>query len=78
MGICVETAPTSAEALEVAGLDWSVGQRPIMTDESVPIPGYKANIRESDNAILGVVSDRYKVVQNHEAFAFTDALLVLY
>lgn len=46
-----------------------------MTSGYEPINGYKANIRDSDNKVLGVVSDRYKVVQNSEAFAFTDALL---
>lgn len=39
------------------------------------IPSFKANIRESDNKVLGVVTDRYKVVQNKEAFAFTDSLI---
>ena len=39
------------------------------------VRGYKANIRSSDRKILGVVSDRYKVVQNTEAFSFTDELL---
>lgn len=39
------------------------------------IPGYKANVRDSDRKTLGVVTDRYKVIQNTEAFAFTDALL---
>jgi len=46
-----------------------------MTSTHDLIPGYKANIRETDNRVLGVVSDRYKIVQNHEAFAFVDALL---
>jgi len=36
---------------------------------------YKANIRDIDEKVLGVVTDRYRIVQNHEAFAFTDALL---
>jgi len=75
LGVCVESALSSKEALEASGLDWSVVQRPIMTSSYEPIPGYKANIRKSDNKVLGVVSDRYKVVQNHDAFAFTDALL---
>ncbi len=35
----------------------------------------KANIRDLDNRVLGVVTDRYKVVQNEEAFSFTDSLL---
>jgi len=75
LGICVESAPGSKEALEQSGLDWTVTQRPIMTSGYVPIPGYKANIRQQDEKVLGVVTDRYKVVQNYEAFAFTDALL---
>ena len=41
----------------------------------MPITGFKANLRETDNQVLGVVTDRYKVVQNEDAFAFTDALL---
>lgn len=32
-------------------------------------------MRETDRRVLGVVSERYKVIQNEEAFAFTDALL---
>lgn len=39
------------------------------------IEGYKANVRDSDRKVLGVVTDRYKVIQNQEAFAFTDELL---
>jgi len=39
------------------------------------IPSFKANTRDTDNQVLGVVTNRYKIVQNHEAFAFTDDLL---
>ena len=75
LGVCVEEAPNSEEALEKSGLNWNVIQSPIMTGTYDPIPGYRANIRDTDNRVLGVVTDRYKVVQNHEAFAFTDNLL---
>lgn len=75
LGLNVEESLASEEALEKSGLNWNVLQRPIMTSNYMPINGYKANVRDSDNAVLGVVSDRYKVVQNEEAFAFTDALL---
>ena len=74
LGTCVEEALNSQEALEKSGLNWTVEQQPILTGSSI-IPGYRANIRDMDKKILGVVSDRYKVVQNAEAFAFTDALL---
>lgn len=75
LGIRVENAPTSKEALELAGLDWKVIQKPILTGDGTLIEGFKANVRDSDQKVLGVVSNRYKVVQNEEAFAFTDALL---
>lgn len=75
LGIRVNKAPASKEALEVAGLDWDVVQEPIYTETEELIDGYKANVRDSDRRVLGVVTDRYKVIQNREAFAFTDALL---
>lgn len=75
LGIRVESALSSEEALEMSGLNWNVIQRPIMTSNYDLIPGYKANIRDIDNRVLGVVTDRYRVVQNAEAFAFTDTLL---
>lgn len=75
LGTRVEEAPSSSEALQLAGLDWMVTQEPIYTETKEVISGYRANVRSSDRKVLGVVTDRYKIVQNHEAFAFTDALL---
>ena len=63
------------EALRLAGLDWNVVQEPIYTPFREKIEGFKANVRDSDRKVLGVVSDRYKVIQNVEAFSFTDELL---
>jgi len=74
LGTRVNMAPNSGEALVLAGLDWTVQQEPIYA-KGERISGYKANVRSSDNKVLGVVTDRYKVVQNQDAFAFTDALL---
>ena len=62
-------------ALVAAGLNWNVVQEPIYTREEEMIDGYRANVRDSDRRVLGVVTDRYKIVQNREAFAFTDELL---
>lgn len=75
LGTKVMEALDSEGALIAAGLNWNVIQEPIFTGENEPIRGYKANIRDSDRRVLGVVTDRYKVIQNHEAFAFTDELL---
>lgn len=75
LGTMVEEAPTSEEALELAGLNWEIKGMPVYTAEGVVIEGYKANTRSSDNSVLGIVSNKYKVVQNKEAFDFTDALV---
>ena len=76
LGVVVMEAPTSADALRLAGLDWNVVQKDIMTvDGWGAIPGFKANMRDTDESVLGIVTDRYRVVQNKEAFSFTDALL---
>lgn len=75
LGVRVNEAPASRAALTLAGLDWSVIQEPVYTETGELVEGYRANIRDADRKVLGVVTDRYKVIQNREAFAFTDALL---
>ena len=75
LGTKVEEAPTSADALYLAGLDWKVVQEHIFTETGDTILGYRVNVRDSDRKVLGVVSERYKIIQNSEAFAFTDTLL---
>lgn len=75
LGTIVQDAPTSKDALHLAGLDWNVVSRPIFTEDGQEIEGYKSNIRDSDNTVLGIVSNKYKIVQNAEAFEFTDALI---
>ena len=75
LGTMVVGAPNSEDALRLAGLDWKIIQKDVFTEDRFIIPGYKVNVRDRDLATLGIVSDRYKVVQNAEAFAFTDELL---
>ena len=75
LGTPVSAYMTSEEALNAAQLNWNVEARPIFTDNGIQIPGYVANTRDSDNSVLGIVSNRYKIVQNREAFSFTDSLI---
>lgn len=75
LGTNVMEAPCSKDALSLAGLNWKVVQEPIYTGREELVEGYKVNVRDSDRKVLGVVTDRYKVIQNEEAFAFADALL---
>ena len=82
MGTMIQTAPTSAEALRLAGLDWIVEPKPVYVGidglfgkSMTQIPGYVANTRDTDGHVLGIVTDSYKIVQNVDAFAFTDNLI---
>ena len=82
MGTMVQEAPNSAEALRLSGLDWIVEPKPIYTEiegifgkSMTQIPGFIANTRNTDGHVLGIVTDAYKIVQNADAFAFTDNLI---
>ena len=44
LGVRVEEAPASADALRMAGLDWEVLQEAIYTNAGDKISGYKANV----------------------------------
>lgn len=108
LGTPVLEAPTSEEALKLAGLDWKVERRKTYAETadqekireyflSLGMSEYIAstaikqikgnsvaalcsekaftNVRDKDETVLGAVGDRYKIVQNADAFAFTDNLI---
>lgn len=75
LGIEIKKCLTSEDAIKIAGLDWEVIPKPIYDEQGRELKGYKVNQRSSDGKNLGIVTNRYKIVQNKEAFAFTDALL---
>jgi phage/plasmid-like protein (TIGR03299 family) len=74
LGVRVEEALSSTEAIIKAGLDWEVVPLPVFVNGSA-VPNYVANVRNSDNSVLGIVTSKYTIVQNKEAFEFTDLLL---
>lgn len=73
LGVIIDEAVSSAQALDLAGLNWTVRQEPVIYKGQDS--GYKMNIRSTDDKVLGVVGGRYKPVQNADAFAFTDELI---
>lgn len=75
VGMSVHGAFSSKEVMQRAGLDWSVSSRKLYLSDGSPIPGVKANVRSTDNKVLGIVGPDYKIVQNAEAFSFMDQVL---
>lgn len=74
LGTAVKEACNSVDAIKFSGLDWEVKQKSIFVDKK-KVDGYFANVRTSDDSVLGIVGNRYKIIQNKEAFDFTDSLL---
>ena len=62
LGTRVEEAPTSADALRLAGLDWTVERKPLLVCGGPKVENFFANVRSSDGSVLGVVRDRKSVV----------------
>lgn len=75
LGTVLDYAPSSEVAIEAAHLDWEVDLQPLLTADMRQVPDYFATVRQDTGEVLGVVSSRYQVVQNREAFAFLDSLL---
>ncbi len=75
LGTVLDHAPTSEAAIEAAHLDWHVDMKPLQTTDGIDVPDNFATVRGDNSAVLGVVSDKYKVVQNRDAFKFLDSLV---
>lgn len=80
LGRVLDDPPTVAEALKLAGLDWPVSLRKLFIEQPsltagtsfIPTKTGFAVVRDSDGAILGIVGDRYKPLQNADALNFFD------
>ena len=76
LGVVLDERPrTLADALEAAGLTWTVAKERLYRADGTPVDGHHATVREDTDRVLGVVSDDYVVVQNRDCFAFVANLL---
>lgn len=62
------------EALAIGGLGWTVRKVPC-TYKDQTVPERYFTVRESDDHVLGVVGEQYRVAQNADAFAWADELV---
>jgi phage/plasmid-like protein (TIGR03299 family) len=85
LGVKVDTEVTAGAAIKLAGMDWKLEKRPIYisgnnTVDGIPvigseITGKQAIVRVNDNKPLGIVGNRYNIIDNAEAFDFMDSLV---
>ncbi len=75
LGTKLDEPATAEQAMETAGLNYTVQLQSLWTSEGEPVPARKAVVREDTSQILGVVSNAYQPVQNHLCFSFMDAVV---
>lgn len=85
LGQIVQDYPTSAEAIQFAGLDYEVIKQDIYTtcynadgqpmDFTNRVKSHHATIRPDTGEVLGIVGKDYEIIQNRDAFSFFDSIV---
>lgn len=78
LGADVSGATDSATAIKLAGLDWEVKQAPVRYFDGKKertVDSLRVNYRVDTGEPLGIVTNRYAVVQNRTVFEFADRLI---
>lgn len=72
LGQVLADAFDTRTALREANMDWEVELQPCFTQDGRKVPSRKLVVRQDTQAVLGVVGDRYRPLQNRQAFGFFD------
>jgi len=79
LGQVVENATTWEETVTLAGLDWEVEKRALLTPQGQPIPRLYGVFRKDKtndlDGYLGNVGENFTPIQTKQAFQFVDALM---
>ena len=79
LGTELDDPATSMEAVEAAGLNYTVIKKPLRKTSELNAPSDAsdlwATVRTDTGDVLGIVGDSYEPIQNKEAFAFFDNLI---
>ena len=78
LGVVLPNLMTAKEAMKAAGLDWEVEKRPLFwvdkNSEATETDAFGV-FRNSDDEMLGVVTDFYKPIQNADGFKHVEILV---
>jgi phage/plasmid-like protein (TIGR03299 family) len=75
LGSIVEGLITAKDALEKAKLNWKVRKEKIFTGDMVEIPDNFVTVREDTNKPLGIVGNRYTIVNNVDGLDILDPII---
>ena len=74
LGTIVNQAPNVQDAIELAGLNWSVSKEKLFTIDGRDSGAYALQ-RDTDKSILSVVGEHYTPLQNSESFQWFNPFL---
>jgi len=78
LGTELDNLGTAREAIEAAGLNFTVVKKPLKEvmelNQPASASGRWATVRTDTGKILGIVGDSYEPIQNRDAFTFFDTL----
>lgn len=79
IGKSVEECKSMEQVLHLSGLDYEVVKEPVLAwpgeaqgEQPITIPNRFVTMRENDQHIYDVVSDKFEVIQNRDAFDFVN------
>jgi phage/plasmid-like protein (TIGR03299 family) len=76
LGTKLDKPATAREAIEAAGLGFTVEKVPLKTEKyERPVTGHFATVRTDTLDVLGVVGSHYVPIQNRESFTMFDPLV---
>lgn len=75
-GTAVE-ASSASQVAEQAGLNWTVSLSDMHTEQFMHVPKKQAVVKNVDGkeSVIGVVGNKYKVIQNSEVFSCLDGMI---
>lgn len=75
-GTAVE-ASSASQVAEQAGLNWTVSLSDMHTEQFMHVPKKQAVVKNVDEkeSVIGVVGNKYKVIQNSEVFSCLDGMI---
>lgn len=86
-GITLENCQSLESVLKLSGMDFEVEKRPVFFENDktrdekghflpgkVKVPGIVTTVRTDKILPLGIVSDKYEILQNRDAFNFLDSM----
>lgn len=77
-GTAIQTGQKAVEAFPALGLDWETDTLPVfamVNGQQIELPEHRAHVRRDTGTVFGLVSDKYRAINNGDLARFADGLV---